>query len=501
MVQGTASAVGKSLICTALCRILRDDGISVAPFKAQNMALNSFVTADGLEMGRAQVTQAEAAGIEPRVEMNPVLLKPTSDQDSQVVVMGRPVGNMGASAYQHWKENLLDLIDNAFMELSGRYDVVIIEGAGSPAEINLRDRDLVNMGLALRLQAPVVLVGDIDRGGVFASIYGTVALLRPRERLLLKGVIINKFRGDPLVLEPGLKELEELIGQAVLGVVPYAAVNIDDEDSLADRFRKSSAGTGLTIKVIHLPRMANFTDFNPLELDDDVSLSYIRSPGELGDPDLLILPGSKNTIDDLLSLRRAGWQEVLDDYVGRGGLLIGICGGYQMLGKSVMDPRGLESAEGEAAGFGFLDLETVLEAGKTTRQVEAAWRYRDNAFFALMTGNESLKGYEIHMGRTLNRPARQPLYLQGEERWDGAVSAGGNVFGTYLHGIFDNLDWTGRLLNALRTRRGLPLKNKSPFSTYRHYKDEQYGRLAALVRHNLDIKEIYRIIAAAPQKR
>lgn len=494
MVQGTASSVGKSLLCAAFCRILRQDGYSVAPFKSQNMALNSFVTRDGSEMGRAQVMQAEAAGIDPLVEMNPVLLKPTSDQGSQVVVMGRPIGNMAAMNYLNWKEELLPVIDQAYSKLSAAHDIIIIEGAGSPAEINLKQSDLVNMGLALRLQAPVLLAGDIDRGGVFASLYGTAVLLEPEERALLKGVIINKFRGDIKVLEPGLKQLEDLINLPVLGVVPMIRLNLDDEDSVTERFNPRAAGRGLKIQVVLLPRISNFTDFNPLELYEDVSLSYIREPRELDSPDLLILPGSKNTIEDLLHLREKGWEEPLKDYVAGGGLLAGICGGFQMLGQKILDPQGVESTRPEVPGFGFMPVETIMEAEKSTRQVEAVWRFKDNGFFSLMTGEEKITGYEIHMGQTTYHGVNQPVYLSGAEQFEGAVNETGNVFGTYLHGIFDNFNWTGKLLNNLRRRRGLPEIDDQLPKSYRDYKEQEYDKLAAIVRESLDMKKIYRII-------
>jgi adenosylcobyric acid synthase len=494
MIQGTASSVGKSLLCAAFCRILKQDGYSVAPFKSQNMALNSFVTSDGSEMGRAQVMQAEAAGIDPLVEMNPILLKPTSDQGSQVVVMGRPIGNMAAMNYLNWKEELLPVIDQAYSKLSSAHDIIVIEGAGSPAEINLKQRDLVNMGLALRLQAPVLLAGDIDRGGVFASLYGTAVLLEPEERALLKGVIINKFRGDIKVLEPGLKQLEDLINLPVLGVVPMIRLNLDDEDSVTERFNVRATGRGLKIQVVLLPRISNFTDFNPLELYEDVSLSYIREPRELDSPDLLILPGSKNTIEDMLHLREKGWEGPLKDYVAGGGLLAGICGGFQMLGQKILDPQGVESSRPEVPGFGFMPVETIMEAEKSTRQVEAVWRFKDNGFFSLMTGEEKLTGYEIHMGQTTYHGVNQPVYLSGAEQFEGAVNEAGNVFGTYLHGIFDNFNWTGKLLNSLRRRRGLPEMEDHLPKNYRDYKEQEYDKLAAIVRESLDMEKIYRII-------
>jgi adenosylcobyric acid synthase len=494
MIQGTASSVGKSLLCAALCRILKQDGYKVAPFKSQNMALNSYVTYDGLEMGRAQVMQAEAAGIEPLVEMNPVLLKPTSDQGSQVVVMGRPTGNMGAFEYLNWKENLWPVIDEAYHKLKKDHDIIVIEGAGSPAEINLKESDLVNMGLAKKLQAPVLLVGDIDRGGVFASLYGTVALLEEDERALLKGVIINKFRGDLKVLEPGLQTLEQLVDLPVLGVVPMLKLQLDDEDSVTERFTRRTGKGELKVQVLLLPRISNFTDFNPFELFDDLSLSYIRSVTELDDPDLLILPGSKNTIEDLLFLRENGWEEPLRQHVAGGGLLIGICGGFQMLGRRILDPHRVESSLPEIEGLGFLDFETVMEKEKSTRQVEALWRYHDQRYFPQQKEAELLKGYEIHMGRTDYGSVEHPLFVRTTGQGDGAISAAGNVFGTYLHGIFDNLTWTTYLLNAVRRRRNLTEKSNLLPATYREYKEREYDSLADVVRESLDLKLVMQII-------
>ncbi len=498
MIQGTASAVGKSMLCAAFCRILKQDGYRVAPFKAQNMALNSYVTYDGLEMGRAQVMQAEAAGIEPLVEMNPVLLKPTSEQGSQVVVMGRPAGNMSTLEYLCWKEKLWPVIDEAYLKLKRDHDIIIIEGAGSPAEINLKEGDLVNMGLAKRLQAPVLLVGDIDRGGVFASLYGTVALLGEDERALLKGVIINKFRGDLQMLEPGLETLEELIALPVLGVVPMLHLKLDDEDSVTERFTRRCGKGELKVQVLLLPRISNFTDFNPFELFGDVGLSYIREVSELDNPDLLILPGSKNTIEDLLFLQENGWEEPLRQYAATGGLLIGICGGFQMLGRRILDPHRVESSLPEIRGFGFLDFETVMEKEKSTRQVEARWRYHDGNYFSQQEDGKLLKGYEIHMGRTDYGSVVHPLFVCTTGCGDGAINVAGNVFGTYLHGLFDNLAWTANLLNAVRRRRNLPEKSYHLPPTYREYKEREYDSLAAAVRASLDLNKIMQIITRAP---
>lgn len=494
MFQGTASSVGKSFLCAAMCRILKQDGYSVAPFKSQNMALNSYVTREGFEMGRAQVMQAEAAGLEPKVEMNPVLLKPTSDQGSQVIVMGKALGNMGAMDYMQWKEKLLPVIDDAYNVLAKDHQVIVIEGAGSPAEINLRDKDLVNMGLATRLKVPVLLAGDIDRGGVFASLYGTIALLQPGERELVKGVVINKFRGDPEVLKPGLKQLEDLIDKPVLGVIPYMHFNLDDEDSVTERFKVTVGDRAIKAQVILLPRISNFTDFNPLELFEDLNLSYIREPHELDAPDLIILPGSKNTIEDLMELRNRGWEEPLKKYVHAGGLLMGICGGFQMLGQMIHDPQKVESTYPEVPGFGFLDFETVMEKEKSTRQVEAIWRYRDDNYFTFMGEDEPLTGYEIHMGKTNYRSDRQPVFVKTDNQWEGAISGKGNVFGTYLHGIFDNFSWTNKLINALRRKKNLEEKDHNLPANYRAFKEIEYDRLADTIRDNLDMKKVYDII-------
>ena len=338
MVQGTMSNAGKSLLCAALCRIFRQDGLRAAPFKSQNMALNSFITASGGEMGRAQVVQAEAAGIAPDVRMNPILLKPTTDVGSQVIVNGQVLGNMRAMEYYRRKRELLPAVLEAYNSLAAEYDVLVIEGAGSPAEINLKQDDFVNMGLAKLVDAPVLLVGDIDRGGVFAQLYGTVALLEEDERARIKGLIVNKFRGDASILEPGLRQLEALCGIPVAGVVPYTNVDIDDEDSLSERFTKKTARKLLDLAVIRLPRISNFTDFSPFERFDGVSLRYVDRVSELGAPDMILLPGTKSTIADLQWLRQSGLEAAILKEAARGTLIFGVCGGYQMLGQSVSDP-------------------------------------------------------------------------------------------------------------------------------------------------------------------
>lgn len=363
MIQGTTSSAGKSFLTAALCRIFAQDGYRVAPFKSQNMALNSFITEEGLEMGRAQVMQAEAAGVKPSVRMNPILLKPTGDTGSQVIVNGEVRGNMTAREYFALKRSLFSDVMDAYHALAADYDILVIEGAGSPAEINLKQDDIVNMGMAARADAPVLLCGDIDRGGVFASLYGTVALLSPEERDRIRGLIINKFRGDQSILNPGLTELERLTGKPVVGVVPYLPLELDDEDSLTERFQRPAHRGLLDVAVIRLPRISNFTDLNPLSCVEQVSLRYVHSAGELGEPHLIILPGTKNTMEDLRWLRQCGLEAAICRHAARGGAVMGICGGYQMLGRSLRDPDGVE-AGGQMRGMGLLDAETVFLAKK-----------------------------------------------------------------------------------------------------------------------------------------
>lgn len=370
MVQGTMSNAGKSLVCAGLCRIFRQDGYRVAPFKSQNMALNSFITDEGLEMGRAQVVQAEACGIEPSVRMNPILLKPVTHVGSQVIVNGEVLGNMSAEEYYARKQTLRPVVQSAYDSLAAEYDVVVLEGAGSPAEINLRQDDFVNMGMAKMAGAPVLLVGDIDRGGVFAQLYGTVALLDGEDRRLVKATVINKFRGDKRLLTPGLTELEKLTGVPVAGVIPFLPVDIDDEDSLAERLARKAAGAVLNIAVIRLPHLSNFTDFTALEATPGVAVRYIRTPGELGSPDMLILPGTKSTIADLSWLREQGFEAPVKRLAAAGTVVFGICGGYQMLGRRIVDAEGSEGG-GDTAGFGLLPVQTEFAAAKHRSRVRA----------------------------------------------------------------------------------------------------------------------------------
>lgn len=478
MIQGTMSNAGKSLLAAGLCRIFRQDGYRVAPFKSQNMALNSFITADGGEMGRAQVVQAEAAGIDPDVRMNPILLKPTTDVGSQVIVNGVVQGNMKAMDYYHAKHQYIPAVLEAYESLAAEYDIIVIEGAGSPAEINLKQEDLVNMGLAKLVDAPVLLVGDIDRGGVFAQLYGTIALLEEDERRRVKGTIVNKFRGDRAILEPGLKQLEQLCGVPVAGVIPYAHVDIDDEDSLSERFARSGARKLLDVAVIRLPRISNFTDFSPFERYENVSLRYVDKVADLHDPDLILLPGTKSTISDLMWLRQCGLEAAIQKEAAAGTLVFGVCGGYQMLGRRVSDPEGVEACGvTEIAGMGLLEMDTVFRGEKVQTQT----RGRLTGVSGLLSGLTGMdyEGYEIHMGRS--ETALAPLV------------GGGNVYGTYVHGIFDAPGIADAVLLALCRQKGIDFHALGTFDLSA-YKERQYDLLADAVRGGLDMDFVYRVL-------
>jgi adenosylcobyric acid synthase len=494
MVQGTGSTVGKSILCTALCRIFIQDGYVVNPFKAQNMSLNSGITPEGLEIGRAQIMQAEAARQFPSARMNPILLKPTSDRKSQVILHGRVYQDLDAVDYYAVKPRLKAEIERSFAELAVVSDIVVIEGAGSPAEINLNRDDFVNMGMAAIADAPVLLVGDIDKGGVFAAIYGTVMLLDEAERARIKGVIINKFRGSYELLEPGIKLLEERINIPVLGVIPYFELNIEDEDSVTEWEKFSNPGDAdLDIAVIKLPYMSNFTDFNVFRLYEDVKMRFVENPDKLGRPDLIILPGSKSSIADLGFLRDKGMAEKIVESHKLGSYIFGICGGYQILGLEIIDRQTVESTLEKVEGLGLLETVTEFQAEKTTTLCEG----QDRVF------QSSLQGYEIHMGET--RPLRagyQPFATicirNGIDVTvnDGAISLDRRCYGTYIHGIFDNTRFTRDFLNLIRTDRGLPPVNEYP-EDYRKYKNRQYDELAKVVRRHLDIDKIYQIIGEA----
>lgn len=497
MVQGTGSSVGKSVLVTALCRIFKQQGLRVAPFKAQNMSLNSFVTADGGEIGRAQVVQAEAAGIAPTVTMNPVLIKPESDRDAQVVLRGKPLTRIAAADFLQLKSQLWSAIAESLDQLRDDYDVVVIEGAGSPAEINLKERDLVNMKVALYCNAPVLLAADIDRGGVFAALVGTLELLEPPERARVKAFIINNFRGDLSLLTPGLDWLAARTGVPVAGVVPYYHdIHIAEEDSLSLEKRnamKNRRDFDLDIAVIALPHISNFDDFDPFEREPRVRLRYVEAGDRLGLPDLIILPGSKATVSDLAYLRGNGREEEILRAVAAGVPIIGICAGYQMLGRSIHDPERIESSSALTAGMGLLPVTTRFAAAKSTHQ--ARGRVLAGAGLFAKAQDQSIVGYEIHMGQTEGAGTAQPFLIEqrSEQRCsdrDGTLSANGNVIGTYIHGLFHNHDLRRALLRELAERKGRTYTaGRGQFSA-----DQQYDRLADHVRASLNMELIQRIL-------
>ena len=496
MVQGTMSNAGKSLVVAGLCRIFKQDGYRVAPFKSQNMALNSFITKDGREMGRAQVMQAEAAGMEPMSIMNPILLKPTTDRGSQVIVNGQVLGNMPAKEYFRYKTKLIPDIKKAFQELEKLADIIVIEGAGSPAEINLKENDIVNMGLAKLVDAPVLLVGDIDRGGVFAQLLGTIMLLEEDEKERIKGLIVNKFRGDKTILDPGIVMLEERGKIPVTGVLPYMHVRLDDEDSLSERLTDKGMGA-VNIAVIRFPRISNFTDFTAFERIDGVKVHYVTRPAELTDADLVILPGSKNTIGDLKWLRESGMEASIYRFAQEKPVM-GICGGYQMLGQEISDPEGMEEG-GSIRGLGLLNTRTVLRGEKTTMQVQGAFQQLEG-FFSCISG-QALQGYEIHMGDTSFDPcgAVQNCLVtldtkDGSSRQDGTVN--GNVCGSYVHGIFDQGDIAYRIAKALADAKQVVLKAPEE-ADYQAYKEKQYDLLAEEMRRHMDMDAVYAMLREA----
>ncbi len=513
MVQGTMSNAGKSLLVAGLCRVFAQDGYRVAPFKSQNMALNSFVGDDGLELGRAQAMQAEAAGIAPDVRMNPILLKPTDNEGSQVIVKGRPIGNMSARNYFAYKHKLKDMIVETFNDLALENDIIVIEGAGSPAEINLKNDDIVNMGMARMASAPVLLAGDIDPGGVFAQLYGTLELLESDEREMVKGLIVNKFRGDPTILKPGIALLEELCNMPVVGVVPYMELDLDDEDSLAPRLRSCGAASTIDIAVIHLPHISNFTDFNQLSRRSDMSIRYVSDAPSLGRPDLVIVPGTKNTLDDLRWMHESGIARCVVALAAGSTPVIGICGGYQMLGRHISDPYGVESG-GEMEGLGLLPMQTVFEKSKELARTTGVLTISEGIFAPL--SGLSVEGYEIHMGTTTGVcSSAVALTARFEANLDGAVSAAatdlttsanpsktiigtdggvcGNVMGSYIHGIFDAPGIVDALADVLLKARGLPSTADQTVNS-EAFKQSQYDKLANTIRASLDMDQIYQIV-------
>ncbi|NJC87826.1 MAG: cobyric acid synthase [Desulfuromonas sp.] len=494
-VGGTGSDVGKSVLTAGLCRLLRNQGVKVLPFKAQNMALNAAVTPEGGEIGRAQALQAAACGVPAHVDMNPVLLKPNSDTGAQVIVQGRPVGNMTVAQYHAYKPEAFRKIEESFQRLAARADIVVMEGAGSIAEINLREHDIANLRAATMAQAPVLLVADIDRGGVFASIVGTVELLAPEERRMLAGVIINRFRGDPSLLASGIATVEARTGVPVLGVVPWLDLKLPEEDSLGlARKGQGRAGAPLRIGVVRLPRLSNYTDFDPLEQEADVDLCYITSPDEIAGLDLLILPGTKSTLPDLQHLRTSGLARAIHDFHMQGGRIAGICGGYQMLGKHIADPDGIESDQCEAEGLGLLDVDTVLTGDKQTHQV--AGTVLEGAVALGLAADGDVSGYEIHMGVTTRGALARPLFAVarhggfGETIEDGAVSVDGRTWGTYLHGLFDDAALRHALLDFLRARRGLAPAARPAVAGL----DAELDRLADHLARHLDLARIWALL-------
>lgn len=482
MIQGTASSAGKSLMTAALCRIFSNDGIKVYPFKSQNMSLNSYVTMEGLEMGRAQVLQAQAARVEPSVLMNPILLKPTSDRKSQVIIKGRPLRNMDAVEYFNFKGQLKDTIKEIYQELEAKCEIVVIEGAGSPAEINLKSEDIVNMGMAEIADAPVLLVSDIDKGGVFASVYGTVMLLEEEERKRIKGIIINKFRGDKSILQSGIDMLEKLIDIPVVGVIPYMNVKLDEEDG-ATEFNYKSGGN-IDICVVKLPRISNFTDFDAFKFDDDVSVRYITSPHEIGSADILVIPGSKNTIEDLRWFKRAGFEEAVKNYSG---IVFGICGGYQIMGDKIIDEEGWEVNKGEVEdGLSIFSTVTVFKGSKVTTNVEGE------------ASGCKIYGYEIHSGKTSGNfnPFVKVTVKEGESvEYNDGDTKDGKYFGTYIHGIFDSNEFREYILNGIRRSKSLDEKSSVDL---KHKREEELERLAETVRENLDMNYIYNLVGRKP---
>jgi adenosylcobyric acid synthase len=492
---------------TALCRIFSNSGLKAHPFKSQNMSLNSYVTSEGLEMGRAQVLQAQAARVEPSVLMNPILLKPTTNRKSQVIIKGRPYQNMDAVDYFQFKPQLKTMIQEIYQQLEAESDVVVIEGAGSPAEINLKEDDIVNMGMAAIADAPVLLVADIDKGGVFASIYGTIMLLENHERERIKGIIINKFRGDKSILQSGLDKIEELTTIPVIGIIPYMMdVQLDEEDSAIDFKRKSSlislhkreeapldprnekGDSGeIDICVIKLPRMSNFTDFDAFRFDEDVNIRYILSPEEIDRADMLIIPGSKNTIEDLRWLKKAGFQKAIQDYTG---IVFGICGGYQMLGEKIVDEEGWEVNKGEVEeGLYIFNTTTIFKGQKITTNIEGT------------AAGHKIYGYEIHSGRTIGNThpfVTVNLKEKKEVNYADGDMVAERFYGTYIHGIFDSSEFRKAILNRLRRGKALAEKHAIDLNQQR---EEELEKLARIVQENLEIDYIYSLIGKNNPKR
>ena len=493
MIQGTGSGVGKSILTAAICRYFFKSGYKVAPFKAQNMALNSYVTKNGDEMGRAQVFQAEACGINPDVLMNPILLKPSGDNNSQVILMGKPSESRNAKNYYDLHKKHKEVVLSALRKLREEYDIVVIEGAGSPAEINLKKWDLVNMFIAEQSDTPVIIVGDIDRGGVFAWMKGTYDLLTQSEKDRVQGFIINKFRGDIDLLMPGVKQFEEMVSKPVLGIIPYSKnLVVDEEDSIPKwSYPADPEAEGvLDVAVIWTPRISNFTDLSPLAYDPSIFVRYINHPSQIGNPDLIILPGSKNTIDDLIYLRQQGMENAILSCHNKGSLIIGICGGFQMLGYIIRDPHNVESKNNESTGLELFDFETTFESEKLTRQVELT-TVKNNIF----KGGSSCHGYEIHMGRTTFRTSYRSLFTCSEDENPmnfGIINQDETVLGTYLHGFLDNNLFRQELLYFIRKQRNVNQPSK-PFD-FTQFRQNELDRLSDLLTDSVNMKDVSKII-------
>ncbi len=497
MVQGTMSNVGKSLLVGGLCRIFASDGLKAAPFKSQNMALNSFVTEEGLEMGRAQAMQAECAKVSPSVYMNPILLKPTNDTGSQVIVKGEVVGNMSAKDYFAYKKRLVPDILDSYNRLQEWADVIVIEGAGSPAEINLKADDIVNMGMAELVDAPVLLVGDIDRGGVFAQLLGTLELLEEKERARVRGLVINKFRGDKSLLDPGIRMLEEMGKVPVIGTLPYGSFHIDEEDSLCERLdgRKPGVGSQLSLAVIRLPRISNYTDVAPFESIPGVEVRFITDPRELEQADLAVIPGTKNTVSDMKWMKESGMEAGIQRFAAAHPV-IGICGGFQMMGETIADPRGVENDGDENSdlskigGLGLFPMDTVLQRDKHRSQTAGSFSALTDIYSCL--SKEEFFGYEIHNGKSVLRDTDQETQVMKDAKGNVILLQKGHVFGTYVHGIFDGGKLAYGLIKALAEKKGITLEEK-PLD-YQALKEAEYDKLAEMVRTHLDMEFIYGLL-------
>ena len=483
MILGTSSGAGKSIITTGLCRVFYQDGYKVTPFKSQNMALNSFVTKDGCEIGRSQGVQALACGIEPSGYMNPILLKPCGNNIIQVILNGKSIGNMSGYDFFNEKIKLKKDIQIAY-EKTKDFDICVLEGAGSPVEINIKENDIVNMGMAEMADAPVILVADIDRGGVFASVVGTMYLLEPHEKKRVKGIIINKFRGKKDILLSGLKKLEEIINVPVIGVVPYEDIDIEDEDRVTFKMEKNENGK-INISVINLKHLSNFTDIDPLKKISDVNIRYIDNPNEMENSDIIIIPGSKNTIDDMKMIKEKNLDKKIDELKEKGKIIIGICGGFQILGEKIEDISGVEGKKDFINGLGYFKMNTVFSHEKMVTQYEGIFANTSG----ILKGLDGIKfsGYEIHNGKSFSD---EEISITKDKNLKAIVKD--NVFGTYIHGIFENSIVTDKILNIVREQKGLSKENSR--ESFEEYREKQFDKLADIIRKNIDMKKIYEIV-------